>query len=500
MQKWKQFIKRFLVWIGAALFLSGALACGQTKSDAYGMPTDVERLFTTASQLEAAAPAANDSALPDGNYTWSTASDDGHLLVTADAPVTAPGSTMTMTHVSGEGFTQAQVTGIFRYLFTGRTVTELAGQNSQTKAEIQAQLDRMNRDLEDGTYENYGFSREEYEEAIAQCEQAYRNAPQTAGGEETETDGTMRFVQDGEQDGYRELSVRTDSMDALVVRSYPSGSRAQLPSSCRYDRYDSPEYSMLDAVSLQPGDALPSGAQAKLTRTYDEAKAMGDELFASAGVDVSLLAAYVVGDRQTGSTDGIVREAEHYAYEFLYTRSVRGVPVATDVWSDDDGTSGFPFRYEQISVTVDDEGIARFLWNEPITLQDDATNCTSLLTFPQAQEIFEKMVPIVYGSLTTSVNPKLDYVKIGIGINRVQLCLLRVKEPTAEQKSGLLVPAWVFYGDVVEQAFWKDGSRDAPLYRQGMNGSSGCAYSLGPAIVFAVNALDGSVIDTSKGY
>ena len=342
MQRWKQFLKRFLIWIGAALFLFGALACGQTKNESYGMPTDVERLFTTASQLGAAAAGANDTGLPDGNYIWSATSDDGHLLVSADAPVTAPETALIMTHVSGDGFTQAQITGIFGYLFAGQTVTERTGQNSQTKTEIQAQLDRMNRDLEDGTYRNYGFSREEYEKAIAQCEEAYKDASKTNRGEQTETDGTMRFVPNGEQDGYRELSARTDSMDALTVRSYPSASRTQLPSSCRYERYDAPDYSMLDAVSFQPGDALPSGAQAKLTRTYDEARTMSDGLLDSAGVEVTLLAAYVVGDRQTGSTDGTVQEAEHYAYEFLYTRSVGGIPVATDVWSDDDATSGFP--------------------------------------------------------------------------------------------------------------------------------------------------------------
>lgn len=133
-------------------------------------------------------------------------------------------------------------------------------------------------------------------------------------------------------------------------------------------------------------------------------------------------------------------------------------------------------------------------------MRDDATECESILSFAQAQEIFEKMAPIVYGAQTASANPKLDRVALDIDVSQAQLCLLRIRDQTAESKSGLLVPAWVFYGTIVTQTFWKDGSAYAPFYRQGMNGASGCDFLPGPTIVFAINAVDGSVIDTSLGF
>ena len=91
-------------------------------------------------------------------------------------------------------------------------------------------------------------------------------------------------------------------------------------------------------------------------------------------------------------------------------------------------------------------------------------------------------------------------MEIDATISRVQLCYLLIKDQNAENNTGLLVPAWVFYGDIVSQTFWNDGTSYDPLYRQGMSGASGCSFSLGPTIVFAVNAVDGSVIDPSLGY
>lgn len=500
MERMKQLFRRFLVWIGAAFMLLGFSACGRTDAGTYAMPTDVERLFTTAAELESLATTTPDYDLPNGNFEWAYKSENGNLVVSVNAPIRVPATPLTIRHVSAEGFTQSQVTGIFHRLFAGQTVTTKIGENVQTKVEIQAQLEQMQQALSDGTYTEYGFTKGEYEEAIRQQEAALESAPNATKGGRVATDGTLLTVRDTEYGDYQVLSAQTDANDSLVVRSAPSHDRSALQSSVAYDRYNAPDYSMLDAVAILPGDTLPKLAQGKLECAFDEAKRLSDDLIVSADVDVSLLAAYVVDDRQVGSTDGVFQDAAHFAYVFQYTRTIGGIPVATDCWTDDDGSSAFPWDQERISVTVDDAGIAQFRWDEPLTLQADTTDCASILTFPQAQEIFEKMIPLIYEAQTTSANPKLDRVKIDIGLTAAQLCLFRMKDPTAESKSGILVPAWVFYGNIVSQTFWKDGTASDPTHRQGMNGSAGCDFSPGPTIVLAVNAIDGSVIDASMGY
>ena len=126
-----------------------------------------------------------------------------------------------------------------------------------------------------------------------------------------------------------------------------------------------------------------------------------------------------------------------------------------------------PGVYEQIAVVVDDEGIAQFRWVEPNTTQSEETNPVSPISFPQAREIFEKMIPIIYGAQTYSVNPKIDHIKVEIDVNSIQLSMLRIRNPSATNKSGLLVPAWVFYGDIVSQTFWNNGTTDLPLLSAG---------------------------------
>ena len=500
MQRVKQVFQRFLLWIGAAGLLLGLSACRLTNADAYTMPTDVERLLTTASQLEAEPSVSQDTTLPGDNYVWSYASEDGYLAVSVDAPVIVPDAPLSLCRVSAAGFTQAQITGLFNSLFQGKTATTVIGENVQTKAELQSQLDKMQQALSDGTYSQNGFSKAEYEEAIRQQEEACRNAPTAPAGEKVSSDGTLLSIRDERDGNYLALQARTSENDTLDVRSYPADHAAQLPSSCVYSRGNEPNYSMRDAVLISSGDTLPQSVDGMLALSFDEAKQQSDALLSSTGTDLTLFAAYVVTDRQAGDTDGIVQSASHAAYAFYYLRNMLGIPVATDNWTDGSNQSGFPWDQELILVMVDHDGIAEMRWNEPISSAGSATSSSATLSFAQAQEIFEKMIPLVYGTQTTSANPKLDHVKIDITVSQAQLCLLRVKDQTAASKSGLLVPAWVFYGDILSQTFWKDGKTDIVIHRQGMDGSFGSSFSQGPTIVFALNAVDGSVIDVSKGY
>ncbi len=500
MQRFKQILRRFLLWIGAVALTIGASGCARGDRESYGMPTDVERLFTTAEQLQTNATSTFDYNLPDGNYQWDFLSDDGSLNVSVDAPVTAPEAPLLLVRAAASGFTQSQITGIYRCLFDGQTATMLIGKNVQTKTSVQEQLDQMKQVLRDEEYSDYGFTKEEYEEAIRRQEAAYADAPAVSAGERVSTDGTMLTIRDDSQGDYQALDARTNAGDTLVVRSAPESDRSQLPSACRFDRYNAPEYNMLGAALMQEGDALPPYAQGKLTISYDQAKRVSDALLAAAGTDTTLLAAYVVGDGQTGNTDGLVQEAVHYAYRFAYERKVNNVPVATDAWTQDSGESEVPWQYEQINVLVDDEGIAQVRWIEPIVIQDEETDTASIVPFPQAREIFEKMIPIVYSPQTDSANPKIDQIRLSIGVSAIHLSLLRVENPSAASKSGLLVPAWVFYGDIVSQTIRSDGTAEPSYHRQGMHGAEGNSFAPGPTIVLAINAVDGSVIDTSQGY
>lgn len=495
----KQGIQIVTLMLAGSLALS-LCACAGAEAPANSAPQPkVERLALE--QPQSANIQSGGYDLPSGNYVWNETRENGYLRILVNAEVTAPDIAPAATGVTADGFTQAQITGLFDFLFAGQKVTSTVGQNVQTKDEIKVQLDKMKQALDDGTYIEFGFGREEYEQAIAEQEEAYRNAPETDASTQTVTDGTLQTVNDGDGD-YLALYARSESGSQFTVSSYPAGHASQLQSTASFARSGAPEYGMADAVLYHEGDALPQQAQGKLTVSYADAKALADGFLKAAGLETELLAAYVVDDAQTGESDGVVRAAEQYAYVFQYERVVSGVPVAADVWEDNAAESR-PWNYEQMEVTIDNEGIAAFYWREPVTVTGETEQAETLLTFPQAREIFETIAPIAYGAQTSSANPSLDRVEIDLDVSRVQLCLMRVwngENADRSEKSGFLVPAWVFYGTVVDQVFWKDGTPYDAYYRQGMNGAGGSAFCKGLTIVFAVNAIDGSVIDPSVGY
>ena len=64
-------------------------------------------------------------------------------------------------------------------------------------------------------------------------------------------------------------------------------------------------------------------------------------------------------------------------------------------------------------------------------------------------------------------------------------CLQRLTDQ-ADLTEGILVPVWNFYGDIISH--WADGSA---------NHEWGRMY---PQIVLSVNAVNGNIIQTDKGY
>lgn len=63
--------------------------------------------------------------------------------------------------------------------------------------------------------------------------------------------------------------------------------------------------------------------------------------------------------------------------------------------------------------------------------------------------------------------------------------MLRIREQNSTEKTGLYVPTWVFYGKRVKQ--YNEHLDIAPDSYQDV-------------ILFAINAVDGGIIDLAKGY
>ena len=307
----------------------------------------------------------------------------------------------------------------------------------------------------------------------------------------------LRRVTKSEATHYEMTAISEQA--SLLVFSYDAASKGT-DSVCYYNRIkDTPDYSMNGAAVIGMDDM---GAQEKTGISYADAKSQADALLHSAGLSADVAAAYLVNDTQDGSVDGIVEEARNYAYRFFYTRTVNGIPVAMDATSEPPAEGySILWGYERIQVTVDRNGIDGLYWRAPITIDSIEKDRVEVLSFAQAQEVFEKMMPINYTPMVEFFNSNEDLKENTLMIDGdlVQLCLLRVREQNTEgARYGILTPAWVFYGSVFNRTKWSDGMVQEN-YR-GSDMTSGSVFYEGPTIILAINAIDGSIIDVAQGY
>ena len=172
---------------------------------------------------------------------------------------------------------------------------------------------------------------------------------------------------------------------------------------------------------------------------------------------------------------------ETQGYVFRLLRQVNGVKVESD--HDSSATSmegvsyGKEWMYEVLTIAVDDKGIANLYWTGPLSVTETLTEDTAIKPWSDIESVFEKMMPIMYTSYTDY------YTDFRIDVTHASLSLQRIMEKDSFT-TGLLVPVWNFYGTMT----YTDD--------RGNNGVIDMWY----CPLLSVNAIDGSVIDTDKGY
>ena len=490
MKKIKLVWKRFLLWIGATALLLSSAACKQEISADDQEPNDVERLYISLAENTEEA-SATPAPAPDNRYVWDTSAYGSNMTIHVDAPVTVPDQPLYVTRFISDGFHQEQITDLFNHLFAGKEATTTVGFNDPTKAELRELVAELKRQLAEGTYDTQEFSAEEFQSFIDMMEESVKDAPEKP-AETIRANGTMQTMYNEAMDSdYQMLSAICEGDCSLNVTSYPAAVNSAVWSECRFAVIDAPYYNMLEAVEITDGNALPKHTD-RVSYSYMDAKALADGVVASTGVPAEMQTAYLMNDVQNGTVDGIVRDAETWAYKFVYQRTVDGIPVAVDAWDSS------AFVDEKMEVIIDSNGIADFLWKSPLTLTADPVGGGQLLPFDEARVIFESSAVFTYADRAKLQGEKVDHVEYGVNVNNVQLCYICITKQ--ESGEGLIVPAWIFYGDITHKIHWKDGSVLDLGLEQGGSGRTGSQVLRGHTIVFAINAVDGSVIDVAQGY
>ncbi len=230
------------------------------------------------------------------------------------------------------------------------------------------------------------------------------------------------------------------------------------------DRIDPSEYGTARAgVSITPRDAID--AAQKLTEPYAE----------TAVIDV-------FWDDEANDTHRPGKQLRH-AYTVhlmpIYHDSASGAFLDTWTESETIGSGEDSYRItwwrEQISVTVNDEGILRFGWQSPLTVTEVVSESCALLPFDEIEQIAKQQL--------NRLAAQPHFKNSTLTVRSCTLGLVRIAEPY-QMERALLTPVWCLYGDWLQE-----GSDDMYL------ASGNAAWP-----ILEINAIDGTIIDPMKGY
>ena len=130
-------------------------------------------------------------------------------------------------------------------------------------------------------------------------------------------------------------------------------------------------------------------------------------------------------------------------------------------------------------------------WASPVQVGEIVQESARLKSFEEIIHVFETITKTIYeAGIDTYYD---DQTEIEVNVDAIHLCLLRIREQNGKETEGLLVPAWIYYGhNVLKQV--ENVSYDFSI------GGGGTRWQEAPIVLFAINAIDGSVIDMAKGY
>lgn len=442
------------------------------------------------------------------HYTYNSVNETASLTINVDAGVYKPKSDkMPFARVTPMNFTQEMVTGMFNYLFPNEK--PYLPRKQFTKSEIEEQILHFEKMISGGTIDGDPIREDtiaEFERMISELEAQYQTAPDEE-PEPVVADGTMQYV---EHTGNVEMPDENGNWQLKEVTRRYYELDANLNETSLHIRVSADEtnpesslwfigkpnmFSTEGMVRINEGDTLPEALQGKLTISLEDAIAKADGFFEAGGIDdAKFFAAYIVDNHGTGYIDDNWDPASDYAYQLYYVRTVSGVPVSCHATgSACGGQYTEPWFYETIEILISDDGFVEIRWMEPSKTVEVVADDVELIDFDTAVERFENAIGYTYGQY-------LDWgedvdVTIDVEIDNIQLNLIRLRErDKPNEKAGLYVPAYVFYGYVKETSVYKNEDYTYEGYKTSNGG--GNDFYPGPMMVMAINAIDGSIINT----
>lgn len=494
-------MKRVLTLISCFIIALSLLACQPTPKNVTVVQKDSDRMIQDAQKTTAKSESKNLSeqyGIPE-TYKYDKQGADGKLKIHADAQIIVPEeNAMPIYRVKKAELSQETVSAFFKALCGDTEMYDYS--EKRTKKQIQEQILYVKKYMGSGNKsdsEMKGLKR-----SLDLLEKELETAPEVltedrSYGKMTEkTDAPPPDVSSSVEEGTDTEPTQAPSRKVtsyIGVSAYERyekgtngwGKRFQADNkdsaTMFYENFHNPSgginFGSSGSVPVTGDSDIDQGIISKVGIKPSEAKKMVQDLLDKTGSNMKVDSVYLQNDAQKGNYDGEVRDAERYAYKIYCVRTVDGNPCSYVVGGSKPDTKDMmsPFWvYENMHFMVNSQGIFEMEWHSPIEIKETVNTDAQLKSFSEIKEIFEKMMSVKYEFQASQYNG-MDFE-----INRVTLSLHRVIEKDSND-SGLLVPAWNFYGKLIV------GSGKEQFEKTGET-------------FMTISAIDGSVIDVNKGY
>ena len=429
-------------------------------------------------------------------FTWN----DGRFHLDIDATVFVPDCTESpIFRVEQANFTQDVVKALFESLCSG--VEMYDEQSVMTKQQITLEIAQIAESMSDPSFETENNAEyvQNVQNRLAYLKSIYGDAPDNA--EMNLCDGALR-----EMHHYSEVHhVPLDTYWGVEARGRDSQGNLQYFST--ENRNDVIESQIIDGNRSYKRDARVHYENMRRTTMREKLKYIpfpdrDERPFtyspAQAEQDVKdLLSQTNLSEYRIESLYMLQGKSEENqsseAYLIHCVREIMSVPVTylrIGTISRRDALSP-SWGYESFDVCIDKDGVFYLSWSSPYRIADTVLKDCKLLPFDSVFETFIKQMEITF----TATMGDPDMVAKGYGatlersflIDRITFGLQRINEPGVFD-TALLVPSWSFYG-TVKEVYVESGSSNEITEEKRYDNA-----------VICINAIDGSIIDLTKGY
>lgn len=429
------------------------------------------------------------------------------VKIHVNADVQVPDVTgVTVQRVEQDQITQAQVDTLIQRLMKGDLFS--GNDYKPSKSEIQNQILKIQAALANGGGDASKLSPKLRGKAgtawlqsqIGQLQEDLKTAPEQS----VKTPITSKFTainpDDGGGEGLYALSQpASDMFQNFQAYNYSDGTSFLRFSSEKsaFSKTSLAYFESKEAIEA----ALNQGLQSLMTQdqldaipdlkiTQEDAKKTADDIVASLGLNGQLVC--ISEDKEYGGGADMTADMSAYVnprrcvWFLRYARSVNGVPVTYTTWDCmkvEKDNQAAPWSYEDMTIAIDDSGVAYFDWGSPYKMADVVTQNSNVMSFKDAMNVFDTMGLVVNAwDGISDGSPNLK--SVDIKIDHIQFGLTRITEQN-KRDAGLLVPCWDFFGTMT--------------YISEVNGKTQ-KMDDGPIPILTVNAIDGSIINRSLGY